>query len=157
MGRLSQEIFQLNHLEEAELNLRASQIDLLASGVRIINLLFLVLVFRHVQRDPRNAGSKDRAERPGLGAKAGTGPGAGSTERAERPGLGANAGTGTGSTERAERPGLGANTGSGLTGSTGLAGTGPGADEANAGSADRDERLGLGAGATGADGATGGN
>ena len=138
MGRLSQEIFQLNHLEEAELNLRASQIDLLASGVRIINLLFLVLVFRHVQRDPRNAGSKDRAERPGLGAKAGTGPGAGSTERAERPGLGAN-------------------TGSGLTGSTGLAGTGPGADEANAGSADRDERLGLGAGATGADGATGGN
>ena len=138
MGRLSQEIFQLNHLEEAELNLRASQIDLLASGVRIINLLFLVLVFRHVQRDPRNAGSKDRAERPGLGAKTGTGPGAGSTERAERPGLGAN-------------------TGSGLTGSTGLAGTGPGADEANAGSADRDERLGLGAGATGADGATGGN
>ena len=144
MGRLSRQIFQLNHLEEAERNLRASQIDLLASGVRIIDLLFLILVFRRVQRVPRNAGSKDRDERPGRTERPGA---AGSEERpgSERPVLG------PGAAGSEERPGDEA----GATGADGAVATGAdGANTglgANAGSTDRDERPGLGAGATGAD------
>ena len=46
-------VFNLNHLEEAEKNLRASQIDLVGSGVRILDILFLVCVFRRRPAEPQ--------------------------------------------------------------------------------------------------------
>ena len=63
VGRMAEQLYRLDHLREAERNLRDSHIDLEGSGVRILDLLYLVLVFRAGRR--AKTGSVDRDERGG--------------------------------------------------------------------------------------------
>ena len=61
VGRMAEQLYRLDHLLEAERNLRDSHIDLEGSGVRILDLLYLVLVFREGRY--AKAGSVDQDER----------------------------------------------------------------------------------------------
>lgn len=75
VSQMAQQLFHLNHLVEADINLKDAKIDLNKSGVKILDILYLILVFRPAAQRPRraNAASVGRAERPGGNERGGAG------------------------------------------------------------------------------------
>ena len=94
VARTAAHILALNHSEEAEKNLRASQIDLVGSGVRILDILFIVCVFRPAGRsaeanDYVEEGRGRKASETGLEARAEPRPeGGAGADRSETEGGG---------------------------------------------------------------------
>ena len=88
VGRMAEQLYHLDHLVEAERNLRDARIDMEGSGVRIMDLLFLVLVFRRAQRRRANAGSVGREDRGGGGGKRRIGGSTSSRDRGRKRRIG---------------------------------------------------------------------
>ena len=91
VGRMAEQLYRLDHLLEAERNLRDSHIDLEGSGVRILDLLYLVLVFREGRY--AKAGSVDQDER-GNERGGGVGGGGAADDRGNEQGGGRGGGGG---------------------------------------------------------------